>query len=114
VTLAEITRESILSAVAEYDALGRDAFLDRYGFDPARTYVLVHEGKEYDSKAILGAAHGYAMSRPLPASDFSGGDASVGRRLRALGFTVRTRTARRLDWTGLDWTEDDPGLRPGG
>jgi 5-methylcytosine-specific restriction enzyme A len=99
-TLAQVTRESILSAVAEFDAAGRDAFLDRYGFEPARAYVLVHDGREYDSKAIFGAAHGYATGEPLSASDFSGGAASVGRRLTALGFTVHAR----ID---LDWTDDE-------
>ena len=58
-TLASITREAVLAAITEYDELGQDAFLDKYGFHPARSYLLVHDGKSYDSKAIVGVAHGH-------------------------------------------------------
>jgi 5-methylcytosine-specific restriction protein A len=88
-SLASITREAVLAAIAEYDELGRDAFLDKYGFHPARSYVLVHDGKSYDSKAIVGVAHGYLPGRkPLAAGRFSGGAATVEPLLRALGFNV--------------------------
>jgi len=49
----------VLKAIAECDALGRDRFLERYHFRRAFTYTLIYEGKEYDSKAIFGVAHGY-------------------------------------------------------
>jgi hypothetical protein len=55
---SELTRQEILRATQEYDRLGREAFLDKYGFGQARSYLLVHNGKTYDSKAIVGAAHG--------------------------------------------------------
>ena len=47
-------------------------------------------GRRYDSKAIAGAAHHYAVptAGPLKPADFSGGEASVGRVLERLGFTV--------------------------
>jgi 5-methylcytosine-specific restriction protein A len=89
-SLANITREAVLAALAECDALGQDAFLDKYGFHPARSYVLVHNGKRYDSKAIAGVAHGHLPGRQLlTPGEFSGGEATVGRRLRNLGFTVQ-------------------------
>ena len=92
--LADITREAVLAAVAEYDELGQDQFLDKYGFDRARRYVLVHDGKSYDSKPIAGAAHGHLPGlRPLTARQFSGGEATVGRLLRRLGFTVQVGSA---------------------
>lgn len=88
--LSDITREAVLKALDEYDQLGQDVFLDKYGFHPARSYLLVHGGKYYDSKAIIGAAHGYLPGRkPLIAGDFSGGAATVAPRLRSLGFTVQ-------------------------
>src|ERR1700761_1246331 len=88
-SLASITREAVLAAIAEYDELGQDVFLDKYGFHPARSYVLVHDGKSYDSKAIVGVAHGYLPGRqPLTPSEFSGGEATVGRLLRKLRFTL--------------------------
>jgi 5-methylcytosine-specific restriction endonuclease McrA len=89
-TLRDITRQAVLAAIAEYDQVGQEAFLSRYSFDRARLYVLVHHGKSYDSKAIVGAAHGYLPGEPpLAAGKFSGGEATVGRLLRKLGFTVQ-------------------------
>jgi len=57
--LAEITRAEVLAAVQESDRLGREAFRRQHGFGPARCYMLVHDGKAYDSRAIVGVAHGY-------------------------------------------------------
>jgi 5-methylcytosine-specific restriction protein A len=89
VALRELSRREILQAVAEYDRLGPDRFLEKYGFGAARSYWLVVDGKTYDSKAIVGAAHGYLPGRePLAAYDFSGGAATVGRLLSGLGFQV--------------------------
>ncbi|GAA2112622.1 HNH endonuclease signature motif containing protein [Actinomadura alba] len=86
--LSAITREAVLKAIAECDQLGRDAFLEQYGFDQARQYVLVHEGVHYDSKAIVGVSHRYVADRPLQAGEFSGGRATVMRLLKGLGFEV--------------------------
>ncbi|MDA9918452.1 DUF3578 domain-containing protein [Erythrobacter sp.] len=72
----------------EYDELGRDAFLEKYGFGGATRYLVEHEGRRYDSKAIAGAAVGKQHSErgPLSPSEFSGGIASVGRKMAELGF----------------------------
>ncbi|MBP2037321.1 hypothetical protein [Streptomyces avidinii] len=51
-----ISRDDILKTLEEYEALGRDAFLDRYGYREASTYLLVHDGKDYEPKAIAGVA----------------------------------------------------------
>lgn len=81
---------AVRSAVAEYDQLGRDAYLAKYGFEPSRRYFLEAAGRQYDSKAIIGAAYGYQYPDrgPLTPSDFSGGEATVGQTLERLGFTV--------------------------
>jgi 5-methylcytosine-specific restriction protein A len=51
--------------------------------------LLVHDGKRYDSKAIVGAAHGFLPGgHPLASTEFNGGAATVGRLQRRLGFTV--------------------------
>ena len=88
--LADLTREAVLRAISEYDALGNDSFLNRYGYRPARSYLLVHEGRHYPSKAIAGVAHGYVSIgyTPLHAGEFSGGDKTVARALQGLGFEV--------------------------
>ena len=89
VALRELSRHEILQAVAEYDRLGPDRLLEKYGFGAARSYWLVVDGKTYDSKAIVGAAHGFLPGQePLAAADFSGGAATVGRLLSSLGFQV--------------------------
>jgi putative restriction endonuclease len=79
----------VLAAVAECQQLGRETFRRRYGFGQAKTYELVWDGNCYDSKAIAGVAHLYAVGSLLSAEDFSGGARTVAHRLRALGFTVK-------------------------
>ncbi|MBG0822481.1 HNH endonuclease [Planomonospora sp. ID91781] len=86
--LSDLRREMVLAAIAEYDRLGRDAFLERYGYGPARDYFLRHQGRRYDSKAIAGVAHRGVGGRPLRAAEFSGGNATVARALIRLGFEV--------------------------
>jgi 5-methylcytosine-specific restriction protein A len=81
-------RSAVLKAMAEYDRLGRDTFLDQQSFGRAKWWYVLHEGKQYDSKAIVGAAIGYQAGKPLTSNDFSGGERSVVRKLRALGFEV--------------------------
>ncbi|GAA1879247.1 HNH endonuclease [Asanoa iriomotensis] len=87
-SLAALTREGVLAATAEFDRLGRRAFLRSTGFGPARAYFLDLGGRLYDSKAIVGYAHGVSAGTPLSPRDFSGGDETVARRLEALGFSV--------------------------
>lgn len=66
--LADLTnRHAVLQALAEYNDLGRDTFLATYGFGKARSYYLQHAGRLYDSKAVVGAAHGYLR---IPARGF--------------------------------------------
>ena len=95
VTLSDVTHAAVLDAVAEFDRLGRAAFLKSTGFGPAKAYFLQHEDKFYDSKAIVGYAHGVSTGVPWGPGDFSGGDRTVVRRLQALGFTVLNL---RQDW----------------
>jgi 5-methylcytosine-specific restriction protein A len=88
--LSDLTAAAVLQAIGEFDALGRDAFLQKYGFGKSRGYFLQQGGKPYDSKAIAGSAHGHigGAFAPLSASEFSGGDKTVAKRLRDLGFSV--------------------------
>ena len=82
--------QSVLQAVAEFDRLGRDTFLGKYGFRRSRGYFLKIGDQKYDSKAIIGAAHGYEFpdQGPLKPSDFSGGETTVRRKLEQLHFEV--------------------------
>lgn len=64
--LADVTPAGVRAAIAEFDRLGRDAFLRSTGFGRTRAYYLGHDGRLYDSKAIVGYAHGLSAGTPLP------------------------------------------------
>ncbi|NEV90132.1 HNH endonuclease [Streptomyces tendae] len=85
---SEITRAGILQAIAEHDRLGPEAFRDAYGYRAAASYLLVHEGRQYDSKAIAGVAHLYDFGTALKPSELSGGLKHAVAWLRREGFTV--------------------------
>ncbi|TDZ41639.1 HNH endonuclease [Mycobacteroides franklinii] len=87
--LSDLTAAAVNAAIDEYDNLGGEAFRAKYGYGPAKDYFVVRDGNAYDSKAIAGAAHGYLPgAQPLLPDQFSGGEATVVRRLRQLGFHV--------------------------
>src|SRR4051812_13359759 len=83
-----ISRDDILKTLEEYDDLGRDAFLDLYGYGKANTYLLVHDGREYDSKAIAGVAHKHQHGAPLTWKQLSGGLGHAVDWLKREGFTI--------------------------
>jgi 5-methylcytosine-specific restriction protein A len=89
-SLEDLTRRSVELAISEFDQLGREEFLKKYGFRKARGYLLIHDGRRYDSKAIAGAAHAYLPNSlgPLSPGEFSGGHSEAAPALRKLGYTV--------------------------
>ena len=98
--------DAVLSAMRECDELGRKAFRAKYGFKKSTTYVLTHDGREYDPNAVLAAAHSvqYPEKGPLPAN-CSGWDQTT-RTLAALGFHV-TKMASPVASVRLDWTREE-------
>ncbi|AOK15145.1 MULTISPECIES: DUF3883 domain-containing protein [Burkholderia cepacia complex] len=94
---------AIRAAMDEYDRVGRTYFLEKYGFGKARDYMLrdPETGHLYDSKAIVGAAYGYAFPEgaSLSSADFVGGEATVERLLTNLGFEVVR--------IGQDWSREE-------
>ncbi|MGW3594311.1 HNH endonuclease [Streptomyces sp. NPDC005167] len=94
-----ISRDDILKTLAEHDDRGAEAFLAKYEYGKATKYVILHAGKEYDSKAIAGVAHKHQHGRPLANDELSGG---VGRGqavewLKREGFTIGV--TRNPKWT---------------
>lgn len=81
-------RSAVVKAIAEFDRLGRSEFLKKYGYGKALTFMLIHNGRQYDSKAIVGAAYQHQFNKPLRNTDFSGGQDSVVPKLSSLGFKV--------------------------
>lgn len=95
--LSDLTEEAVTAALDEFDQIGGPAFRAEHGFGEAREYVIVRDGKRYDSKAIAGVAHGYLPGHSVMSSnEFTGGAESVVKKLEALGFDVRSQ--REPDW----------------
>ena len=49
--------DAVLRALAEFDQLGHEALRHKYGFGKAVRWYLEHNGRLYDTKAVLGVAH---------------------------------------------------------
>ena len=97
VVLSQLTDPvAVERAIAEFDELGRDVFLAKYGFGKGRTFFLLRSGRRYDAKAIVGAAYGFQHGQPLTSYSFSGGERTVASRLRQLGFSVSVEPAANL------------------
>ncbi|MEV4762548.1 HNH endonuclease [Micromonospora chokoriensis] len=100
VALSDVTRLSVLTAIEEFERLGRHAFLRSTGFGRSKAYYLDYQGHLYDSKPIVGYAHGVSTGSAWKPQDFSGGDKTVAQRLETLGFTVAFLP-------NPDWTRDE-------
>lgn len=113
--ISELTDpDAVRSAIAEFDQLGRDNFLSKYGYARARQYVLqLADGVFYDSKAIAGVAYGYQFPDhgPLSNKEFSGGEATVKMLLDGLGFEVvrlgETATGLEVAPRNPPWIRDE-------
>lgn len=87
-----VTAADVLRALEEYDRLGARDFFARHGFAPTTTYELLHTGRLYPPKAILGTAYELATGERLASGDFEGGKTGAVKVLTRLGFTVRPIT----------------------
>jgi hypothetical protein len=108
--LGDIRREDVLGAIALLDdPVESPRLLDELHFGPAKDYRLVYKGRFYDSKAVVGIAHGIPADREyLPAGDFSGGVASVVRILAKLGFYVDDGDLYDITRLRVDKTDGRP------
>ncbi len=92
-TFSSVTRLHVLQALAEYDARGSEEFLEVYGFTPSPGDTLVHEGRRYDAKAVLGVAHRFATGRLATSDEVSSGLQAAVAILRKRGFEVSQPTS---------------------
>ncbi|MEV7632924.1 hypothetical protein AB0N64_11000 [Microbacterium sp. NPDC089318] len=96
VSYAALTdRAAVDEAIAEFDRIGRFAFLEKYGFGQATSYFLVTDNGHYDSKAIFGVAYGIQHGE-VPANDeFHGGRNGAAARLDQLGYMIEGLEGQR-------------------
>jgi hypothetical protein len=110
-SLNKLNRWAVEAALDEFVRIGREAFLDKYRFGPARDFFVKHPrtGQACDSKAIIGAAYGvqFPEQGPLRHQDFSGGQATVVRTLKDLGFDLLDVSAPRAPATDRAWTRHE-------
>lgn len=86
--LLELTDpEAVTRAIAEFQALGREVFLQSFGLTGSRDYFAERQGMLIDSKPLLSVAYGYQYPEhgPLSVTQFSGGNSATVRVLRGLG-----------------------------
>lgn len=100
-----LTREHVLKALADLDA-GID-----HPFGNPTSYELVHAGKRYAPKAVIGIAFRHLTGEILHHSKFSGGEApgQANYELRRLGFKVEGKPDDQVE-TPTVWTEQEVGL----
>ncbi|WP_418276898.1 hypothetical protein ACNHYB_03015 [Isoptericola jiangsuensis] len=87
-TFSSVTPQHVLSAIAEHDDRGAQAFLGVYGFTPTAGVTLTHEGRSYDATALLAVAHRYATGRAALPEEMTAGKVAVGTILAKRGFEV--------------------------
>ncbi|HWL09451.1 MAG TPA: hypothetical protein VNQ76_13670 [Planctomicrobium sp.] len=101
---AGLTREHVLRTLSDLDA-GID-----HPFGKPIGYELIHEGKRYAPKAVIGLACRYSIGRVLQPEEFSGGEANFV--LRKLGFSVIQKGDEELlrSTADVDLPQSENGL----
>jgi hypothetical protein len=116
VAWSAVTRQHVLAAIHEYDEAGQTAFLERYGFAPAKDYVLRHANNSYESKAIVGAALGYATGTAGTSEEMTAGKTGATKMLRNLEFDVlspaKAATAEVVPTTSIPNARRTNGIEP--
>jgi hypothetical protein len=95
-----ITREHVLGAIRTLDSG------EAHDFGDSTRYDLVHEGRRYPPKAVIGLAARNVLGRALGPYDFKGGEQSQAFRiLRTLRFVIEPKG--NAAQSGEDWSEDE-------
>jgi len=104
---AGLKRDHVIRAVADLDT-GTDS-----SFGTATGYELVHDGKRYAPKEVVGHACKYSIGRILQPSEFSGGEGpgQANFVLRKLGFNVVRKGEKQEEpQTGKEWSANEVKL----
>jgi predicted HNH restriction endonuclease len=107
---SDIEESDVLDAIAKYDKLGQDKFLQKYDFGESIDYRLLYRGQFYDSKVIAGVAHGFATGEFWTKKKAFGGVGPGGAVtiLRDLGFLVDDGELLELTELRVDKTHGKP------
>jgi hypothetical protein len=112
--LNKLSRWAVEAAMDEFVQIGRESFLLKYKFGPARDFFVLHPatGEACDSKAVVGAAYGlqFPDQGPLRVQDFSGGVATVVKLLKSLGFDLSDGDAAPSSNKERAWTRHENEL----
>lgn len=84
-----VTRDHVLAAMEDYDAVGGDALLERmgYGGDGDGGYVRL-QGRTYDVRAVMGVAYMRATRQAIAWDALGRTRYAAGQALADLGFDV--------------------------
>lgn len=74
--------------MAEFDSLGRELFLLKYGFTAVNEAFVHHGIARYDARALFAAAYGHQHGQPLTKRQVAGGMNGAPGRLAQLGYVV--------------------------
>jgi hypothetical protein len=101
-----LTRNHVLQALADLDAGVDHPFGQPTGFE------LVHDGKRYPPKAVIGIACNYSLGRVLFPKEFSGVEApgQANFVLRKLGFMARKGESEQEPEATKEWNEKEVRL----
>ncbi|WP_414936251.1 YDG/SRA domain-containing protein [Amycolatopsis sp. cmx-11-51] len=110
--LKEISREAVLAAIAEHDNVGAERFKRLMGLTRASRYVVMHEGLEYDAKALVASAHLSVVGADLGVTDFGSAEERLVARLGRLGFEFKNVETHQLAVGGEGFGEI-PGVPEG-
>lgn len=112
--LNKLSRWAVEAAMDEFVRIGREAFLQKYHFGPAKEFFVLHPstGLACDSKAVVGAAYGLQFTEhgPLRPQDFSGGQATVVKVLKGLGFDLADTDSATASNKERAWTRHENEL----
>ena len=108
--LGHIRREDVLGAIALLDDPSEGPKLaKRLRYGPATDYRLLHEGKFYDSKPVVGIAHGLRPAGEFVSGRYlQAGQGGAARVLRQLGFYVDEGALYEITQLRVDRTHGRP------
>ncbi len=101
----------MLEAIDEFDRIGRDAFLERYGYQRSNSRFIKFNGKLYDQRPIIGVSYGkqHPEEGPLDRDRFKGAKKAGLARLVPLGFEiVELKNGKGVEAVGVDGLQQAP------